>query len=94
MMMVMMISVYGRRNRIVNCAQFLWDNYEVCKKIPYIYIGKNLPFYLWRPQLWPHIKGSVSTAFAVWKYFSCIKKQLILCFDETKIDLKPLIMLF
>ena len=40
------------------------------------------------------LKGSVSTAFAVWKYFSCIKKQLILCFDETKIDLKPLIMLF
>ena len=40
------------------------------------------------------VKGSVSTAFAVWKYFSCIKKQLILCFDETKIDLKPLIMLF
>ena len=40
------------------------------------------------------IKGSVSTAFAVWKYFSCIKKQLILCFDETKSDLKPLIMLF
>ena len=26
--------------------------------------------------------------------FSCIKKQLILCFDETKIDLKPLIILF
>ena len=26
--------------------------------------------------------------------FSCIKKQLILCFDETKMDLKPLIMLF
>ena len=23
-----------------------------------------------------------------------VKKQLILCFDETKIDLKPLIMLF
>ena len=40
------------------------------------------------------VKGSVSTAFAVWKYFSCIKKELILCFDETKIDLKPLIMLF
>ena len=40
------------------------------------------------------VKGSVSTAFAVWKYFSGIKKQLILCFDETKIDLKPLIMLF
>ena len=40
------------------------------------------------------VKGSVSTAFAVWKYFSCIKKQLILCFAETKIDLKPLIMLF
>ena len=43
---------------------------------------------------WWRVKGSVSTAFAVWKYFSCIKKQLILCFDETKIDLKPLIMLF
>ena len=42
----------------------------------------------------PYLKGSVSTAFAVWKYFSCIKKQLILCFDETKTDLKPLIMLF
>ena len=40
------------------------------------------------------VKGSVSTAFAVWKYFSWIKKQFILCFDETKMDLKPLIMLF
>ena len=39
------------------------------------------------------LKGSVSIAFVVWKYFSCIKKHLILCFDETKMDLKPLIML-
>ena len=39
-------------------------------------------------------KGNVSTAFVVWKYFSCIKKHLILCLDETKMDLKPLIMLF
>ena len=40
------------------------------------------------------VKGSASTAFVVWKYFSCIKKHLILCFDETKMDLKPLIILF
>ena len=40
------------------------------------------------------VKGSVSTAFVVWKYFSYIKKHLILCLDETKMDLKPLIMLF
>ena len=40
------------------------------------------------------LKGSVFTAFVVRKYFSCIKKHLILCFDETKMVLKPLIMLF
>ena len=42
----------------------------------------------------PWFTGSVSTAFVVWKYVSCIRKHLILCFDETKMDLKPRIMLF
>ena len=41
-----------------------------------------------------YFKGSVSTAFVVWKYFSCVKEHLILCFAETKMGLKPLIMLF
>ena len=37
---------------------------------------------------------TTNTAFVVWKYFSCIKKPLILRFDKTKMVLKPLIMLF
>ena len=56
------------------------------------HVGHSLGFF--QSLLSLFFKGSVSTAFAVWKYFSCIKKQLILCFDETKIDLRPLIMLF
>ena len=63
--------------------------FERCLQRPTVIISSRDNF--WRKRLF---KGSVFTAFAVWKYFSCIKKQLILCFDETKMDLKPLIMLF
>ena len=54
--------------------------------------SKNLRGAFKRPPSRARVKGSVSTAFVVWKYFSC--KHLILCFDETKMDLKPLITLF